>query len=106
MRRFCQRPLRGLVISDEVRHVTRWRAQSAKREFCTLDFEGNLIPNFEISGLHENLFLINDENQLILKNPSDYEEQISYKIEVIAIDENGNSITKSFTIEIQDSNSF
>ena len=73
-------------------------------QLIAVDFNGNSISNFEITGIDKNLFMINHENYLLLKNPSNYETKSSYEIKIVAIAENGNSIDISINIQVQDGN--
>ena len=61
------------------------------------DFHGNEIHSFLLSGADEDFFMIENKN-LKFKNPVDFEIQSTYSVNVIALDELGNSETKSLTI--------
>ena len=64
------------------------------------DVHGNEINFFLLSGTDKDFFMIENKN-LQFKNPIDFEnDQINYSVDVIALDEFGNSITKSLTITI------
>ena len=62
-----------------------------------MDFNGNEIDSFVLSGIDENFFMIENKN-LKFKNPVNFETQSTYVVNVIAFDELGNSETKPLAI--------
>jgi len=69
-------------------------------ELTATDFNGNEIHSFILSGTDEDFFMIENEN-LKFKNPVDFENQSTYHVNVIALDEFGIA-TKPLTITIRD----
>ena len=68
------------------------------------DFQGNKIQTFSLSGIDQDFFTIDDENfKLNFKNPVDFEnDQINYFVDVIALDDFGNSAIQTLAITIED----
>ena len=87
----------SISIDEEETFVTNLAA---------LEYLGNIVHNFHIEGVDENLFLISNENELILKNISDFESKSNYTINLVAVDSDGNSVTKPLLIEVRDGNIF
>ena len=65
-----------------------------------IDFHGNEIHSFLLSGSDKDFFIIENKN-LQFKNLIDFEnDQINYSVDVVALDDFGNSETKSLKITI------
>jgi hypothetical protein len=66
-----------------------------------MDFNGNEINSFLLSGTDQDFFIIENGN-LKFKNPVDFETQSTYSVNIIALDDFGNSAIISLIITAED----
>ena len=87
----------SISIDEEETFVTNLTAS---------DHLGNTVHDFRVEGVDKKLFLISNDNELILKNISDFESKSNYIIDLVAIDSYGNNVTKALLIAVRDGNIF